>query len=551
LISTGLLQAAPTFFSNSAQAMKRIFVLISTILIFSVVSAFLYQKALKITSDQFVYTLDDPYIHLQMAKNLAENGSFGMKDGQFSSTSSSPFWTLLLAGYHSIISESKYAPLILNFIISISTILLVYLALPKKIPNWLLFLALILIIFASPLHALQFSGMEHNAQIAFCILFIIYAKKLFDSGFTKYYLPVFITAFLVTSIRFECSFLVFALAILLFAKKKRIQSLLLLFFGGLPILIYGLISLNNGWHFFPNSILLKAHLTSSGGITTTIKTIFFNVIIQLGKSPPVLVLFLISLIILIERNFKRKFELDSVNSLVLIFILTSLVHMQLGSIGWFYRYEAYLVALGIFVNSYCIFTGYAIYKEYLIRTSRSMKVVLIVAFAILLIPLFYRAVDSTLVTTKAQKNIRDQQLLMTQFVEQYYNNENIAVNDIGMVSYETDANIIDVWGLANNETGNAILGGYYNSEFFQKFLDDNNVKLVISYEFLFGRSGVKPDDWKLVATWLAHDNYVLGDVLLGFYAREEDIPQLLENLDQFEPNIHSDVIQRKFIQSRK
>ena len=551
MISTGLLEAAPSFFYNSAQAMKRIFVLISTILIFSVVSALLYHKALKITSDQFVYTLDDPYIHLQMAKNLAENGSFGMKEGEFSSTSSSPFWTLLLAGYYSTISESKFAPLILNFVISILTILLSFLALPKKTPIWLLFLTLMLIVFASPLHALQFSGMEHNAQIAFCILFVIYAKKLFDSGFTKYYLPVFITAFLVTSLRFECSFLVFAMAILLLAKKKRIHSLLLLFFGGLPILVYGIVSLKNGWHFFPNSILLKAHLTSSGGLTTTIKTIFFNVIIQIGKSPQILVLLLISFILLIERNFKKKFVLDSVNSLALLFILTSLVHMQLGSIGWFYRYEAYLVALGIFTNSYCIFDRFDRYKEYFIQTSRSMKVVFIVAFAILLIPLFYRAVDSTLVTTKAQKNIRDQQLLMTKFVERYYTNDNIAVNDIGMVSYETEANIIDVWGLANNQTGNAILGGYYNSEFFQKFLDDNNVKLVISYEFLFGRPGVKPDDWELVATWLAHDNYVLGDVLLGFYAREEDIPELLENLDQFEPFIHSDVIQRKFIQSRK
>src|SRR6478609_3379099 len=63
------------------------------------VTALLFAASLHKTGGRVVYLIDDPAIHLSLAGNLAHHGTWGVVPGVFQSASSSPLWTLLLAGY--------------------------------------------------------------------------------------------------------------------------------------------------------------------------------------------------------------------------------------------------------------------------------------------------------------------------------------------------------------------------------------------------------------------------------------------------------------------
>lgn len=64
----------------------------------------------------FAYALDDAYIHLSMARSLADHGVFGVTRYAFSASSSSPLWVLLLAGFWRGGLTLDVIPLLLNLL---------------------------------------------------------------------------------------------------------------------------------------------------------------------------------------------------------------------------------------------------------------------------------------------------------------------------------------------------------------------------------------------------------------------------------------------------
>ena len=73
---------------------------------------------LLLNDGMFVYTLDDPYIHLSLAENII-NGHYGVNANEYSAPSSSILWPFIIAPF----SSFEYFPLFINITFSIITIL--------------------------------------------------------------------------------------------------------------------------------------------------------------------------------------------------------------------------------------------------------------------------------------------------------------------------------------------------------------------------------------------------------------------------------------------
>ncbi|MEN8216935.1 MAG: hypothetical protein ABFS56_11305 [Pseudomonadota bacterium] len=126
-----------------------------------------------LNNGKLVYTLDDPYIHLALAENIAK-GHYGINLNEFSAPSSSIIWPFLLA----MLSIGDYMPLIINFFAATTTLFLFSKIMisafsPSEAKQYLVIcLIVIMLIPASNLIGLVFTGMEHSLQVFLAILLV-------------------------------------------------------------------------------------------------------------------------------------------------------------------------------------------------------------------------------------------------------------------------------------------------------------------------------------------------------------------------------------------
>ena len=84
------------------------------LLVFWGLFGFFWQVSRSRTTGHFFYPLDDTYITMAIARNLADNGTWGPVAHEFSSCASSPFWVLALASVYRLFGPNEWAPLLLS-----------------------------------------------------------------------------------------------------------------------------------------------------------------------------------------------------------------------------------------------------------------------------------------------------------------------------------------------------------------------------------------------------------------------------------------------------
>jgi hypothetical protein len=520
---------------------------------------------LRQTEGHLVYALDDAYIHMAMAKNLAQHGIYGVTEYEFSSSSSSPLWTLSLAFATSVFGVHEVLPFLWNLLLALAILVVLHALLRRAaVGPVTIAVALLAIIYATPMSAMVFSGMEHLFHILLTIIFLwIFARIITterNSSPSAECILFFALAVALVLVRYESYALLVITDIFFLLRRRWKMAAGLCLAGILPLVAYQVISVAHGWSWLPNSVLIRTGMSNAGAETgsgpsvalssgiSRVYGMLSNFISNLDAGLHLVALIVVSgTLLLISMNRTSSFwTLRKV--MVTVFILAALAHLMFGHIGQFFRYEAYLIATGLFAST-CIIPEVTPISmpELTGGWKRTMLMWVIgISFALALIPLTIRSKDSLALTPVASRNIFEQQYQMGMFLQRYYPRESVAVNDIGTVSFLTHVHLMDLVGLASIDVLQLKRSGEYDTGHIQALCQKHGVRVAIVYDSWLQRIATRgrPLPWTKVGEWRIFGNVVCSDDVVSFYAvQPSEKERLVLNLRSFSSVLPAHVTQ--------
>lgn len=425
------------------------------------------------------YTLDDPYIHLTLARNIWA-GTYGINPGEAAAPSSSIIWPFLLAPLSGI-AGFEWAPLGINILCTAGSASLLMRLFAEA--GWIraLFISFMLML-SMNLYGLVFTGMEHSLQ---ALLILIILQQLLahdqtrDSQTTLTSLHA--ALFVLPLIRYEgLAISVPILAYLYFTGKKQpviITSICLLS----ALTVFSLALHSRGLGLLPSSVVAKL---GQGGIIGVVKNAYFN-IKAYGFMVAILTAALLS-----TRSLSR--------TLKACLVAITLLHFLFGKHGWYGRYEVYYLLL--------IVTWLLQLPEISAMKKTLLAAVLPFAFSDLVLP--------TLTTPLAASNILNQQFKVAEIVKAL--DRPVAVNDLGVVSFKSHRYVLDLWGLGSKEALELRLQHLGDSTWTDGLMQKHDVNIAIVYDAWFPSL---PAAWHKVASMETRVKKItLGEKTVSFYA---------------------------------
>lgn len=494
----------------------------------------------------FVYPMDDSYINLAMAKNLASYGNWGTNATHFASASSSPLWTLLTALVFRFVGPSDFVPLWMNFGTALLLIGLAFFVLRReRAPTLLTVICLVMLVVATPLVPLVYGGLEHTLHAFLCLLFVWIVSRCLSRSPSPcgrgMILGLGLVAFLLPVVRYESLFLVFNASILLFVRRQWIPLALVITGSALSTSLAGIFFWMNGGLFLPNSVLLKGQ--SWVLQVSSIEDLRLPLTVLLFKSSLIPHLYpLMSVTLILFALGLKKHSYWSEGSIWLqLALFTCMLHLLFARVGWFYRYEAYLIVMAIVGIGVSIT---ALYQELFADLKAiAPQLAMIAASIYCAFPLLYRGWTALHETPIASQNIHDQQVQMAQFVRQHYNNVHLALNDIGAINYRTGAIALDLMGLGSNEVMYLRRSARFDTEAIRHLARKEDVRIALVYESWFQGNQALPTEWIKVGSWTLRNNLICGDKTVSFFATcEEEVRPLRHALESYATSLPETVL---------
>jgi len=510
-----------------------------------------------------VYAMDDAGIHLSMVRQLVHHGTWGVSSGTYESASSSPGWTLLLAGSTAVLPfAANVLPLLLNLVAAVWIVWLFASGQTFVTPRARQWLSIALAVFIPAvvlfLPTLAMVGMEHTLHAALVLQALVLLQRLAEGPLqvrrARWYLLVL---FLATLVRYETMWIAAGSALALLvtahprfgpvgAPPRRLRgavglATLSAVACALPIVTYGVINRIAGQGFFPNSVTAKSALAGNRGLSIVPNV--SQVLGGLQRDPVILLLVLVAAGYLVTSWFGGP---RANVSFAVAFVVAAALHAGFSEFGYYERYQAYLVIAGTFM-------ALRIGSEVVIpRWHRAALVFLLVAVVGLTSVKQGLLVDTPLATSNTYR----QRYQLGRFFEKYYKGKVVGTGELGYVTYFHDGPVVDLLGLGTHEVLVERRKGPLTKRYLAELVRRRHVAVIGIYTetFIFH----VPADWVLVGEWTLKEKLTSAfGPTLQFYAPSKSSADKLErNLRAFDPQLpsgvratHRNELVRRFLKS--
>lgn len=439
-----------------------------------------------------VYSLDDPYIHLALARTI-QGGSYGINPGEWASPSSSIAWPFVLALVPARWAE--WGPLLINAVLCVWSVHLLAQSLKgSAMPPWAQALCAVGLAFALNLFGLVMSGMEHVLQVA---LVIFVAQRLsiqcLDARF-------YAALALMPLVRYECMAITLPVAThLWFTREKgRPAAAVLVALGGMAGFSAFLHA--KGLPLMPSSVLAKS----------ADRSMTVNVL-----SEPILFAMLAWL---------AYFHRQKPWQWLLWLAVPVAGFMVLGRVDGFGRYEVFIVAwLLVFLLQSVQQIGFSRSPGDKPPRRAALASGLMCMAIVLSFPGLWRC---TVYTPMASRNIAQQQAVMARLAHDL--GRPVAVNDLGMVALRSGQYVLDLWGLGSIDALRARLAGHADGAWMDEVMQRKGVDHAFIYEAWFPQ---RPASWiKVGELVLDGRQMTAGGARVALLARTPEAAQALRSV---------------------
>lgn len=477
-------------------------------LLFSLAVLILLTTATTLTGGHLVYALDDPYIHLALARQIAL-GHYGINPGEFAAPASSILYPLLLVPFIWL-QLGLWGPLAVNLVMALASLYVLWLllerglrGLPEARRHLWTGLVLVLCILTFNLVGQVLEGMEHLLQLWVSLLALWGVRRIEDEGRAPRWLSLVLV--LGPLVRYEnLTVSVLVIGYLLWRRKAATALIAL---AGLVVTLGGftLFLKTHDLGLLPTSVLAKS---DSGGLWGNLK---WNLARPEGKC-----LLTATVLALGLGGWRRGRE----GALVAALAAVPLAHLCFGAVG-FGRYEIYALAL-VTLGS-------------LLILAQVKRGALLGLAPVLLLLLGYPYLSHTLSAADASRSIYEQQYQMARFVREQVKGP-VAVNDIGLVAYSGDEFVLDLWGLACKEALEKRRRAK-TPAWMDELVTRHEVGVVMLYDWWFDRD--VPAPWiKVGELYLsAPGTYVAGNIVSVYATKAEGVAKLRAQLKAFRPTL--------------